>query len=111
MKLGAIDHAAACFKHKNTTPIRGQPTKKSLKWIQIELQENVSSVETNIGEGNHVYLGLLNSDEEHALVPKTQQFVAPTHPVALQIPFYSTPAEALELKNAHAEKKTFVFRM
>ena len=111
MRTGAIDYAAACFKHKTPTPIRGQPNSKSLKRLQTELQANSSSVETDLGGGNHGYLGLLKSDEEHALIPNTQPFVAPTYPAALQLPFTAPIIEALDLKDAHAEKKTSVSRM
>ena len=83
MRIGAIDYAAAYFKYKTPTPIRGQPNSKSLKRLQTELQANSSSVETDLGGGNHGYLGLLKSDGEHALIPNTQPFVAPTYPAAL----------------------------
>ena len=86
MRLGAIDHAAAYFKHKTKIPIRDQPNNKALKRLQTELQENSSSVETDLGGGNHGYLRLLKSDEECALVPNSQLFVAPTYLEALQIP-------------------------
>ena len=105
MRIGAIDYAAAYFKYKTPTPIRGQPNSKSLKRLQTELQANSSSVETDLGGGNHGYLGLLKSDEEYALIPNTQPFDAPTYPAALQLPSTATPIEALELKDAHAEKK------
>ena len=49
MKLGSIDYAAACFKHKTPTPITGQSNNKSLKCLQTELQANGSSVETDLG--------------------------------------------------------------
>ena len=55
--------------------------------------------------GNHGYLGLLKSEDEHALVPNTQPFVAQTYPAALEIPANPIPIEALELKDAHTEKK------
>ena len=83
MKLGAIDYAAAYFKYKTPTPIRGQPNNKSLKRLQTELQASGSSVDTDLGGGNHGYPGLLKSDEEYALIPNTQPFVAPTYPEAL----------------------------
>jgi len=49
MRIGAIDYAAAYFKYKTPTPIRGQPNSKSLKRLQTELQANSSLVETDLG--------------------------------------------------------------
>ena len=105
MRTGAIDYAAAYFKYKTPTPIRGQPNSKSLKRLQTELQANSSLVETNIGGGNHGYLGLLKSDEEYALIPNIQLFVPLTYLIALQLPSTATSIEALEFKNVYAEKK------
>ena len=51
MEPGAIDYAFPYFKYKISTPIRGEPTNKTLKRLQMELQANVSSVETDLGKG------------------------------------------------------------
>ena len=111
MRTGAIDYAAAYFKYKTPTLIRDQPNSKSLKRLQTEFQANSSSVETDLGGGNYGYLDLLKLDEEYALIPNIQPFVALTYPLALRIPSTAIPIEALEIKDAHAEKKTFVSRM
>ena len=72
--------------------------------IQTELQSNSSSVETDLGGRHQGYLGLLKSNEEHALIPITQPFFDTAYPAALQIPSTSTPIEALKLKDVYAEK-------
>lgn len=69
------------------------------------LQANASSVETDLGGGDHGYLGLVLSDEKHASIPGVQPFVAPTYPHPLNIPADDTAIQALELKDVHNESK------
>ena len=80
MAIKAIDYASSYFKYKTPTPIRSEPTHKSLKRLKLELQANASSVETDLGGGNHGYLGLVLTDEEYATILHTQSFVAPNYP-------------------------------
>ena len=82
MKLGIVDYASSYFKYKTPTPIRGEPTHKSLKRLKIELQANASSVETDTGGGNHGYLGLILTEQEYATIPHTDLLFRPTirHP-------------------------------
>ena len=51
--------------------IRGELINKALKRLKLELQSNASSVETNLGGGNHSYLGLVLIDEEYISIPCT----------------------------------------
>ena len=85
MTLGTIDYAFSYFKYKTPTPMGGEPTHESLKWLKLELWANASSVETDLGGENHGYLGLVLTDEEHALIPSTQPFIAPNYPLHLAI--------------------------
>ncbi len=103
--MGVIDYAASYFKFKTPTPITGEPTNKALKRLKSELQANASSVETDLGGGDHGYLGLVLTDAEYATVPGTQPFVAPGYPAALTIPPTATAVEALQLREDHMEKK------
>ena len=105
MTIGTIDYSASYFKYKTPTPIRGEPTNKSLKRLKLELQSNASSVETDLGGGDHGYLGIVLTAEEYAKVPNTEPFVAPNYPPDLVIPANATPIQALELKDKHQEKK------
>ena len=105
MTLGTIDYASSYFKYKTPTPIRGEPTNKSLKRLKLELQANASSVETDLGGGNHGYLGLVLTDEEYASIPHTQPFVPPNYPPPLSIPANATAIRALELKEEYHEAK------
>ena len=71
MNFGTIDYVASYFKYKTPTPIRGIPTYKALKRLKLELQANASSVETDLGSGNHGYLGLVLTDAEYATINNT----------------------------------------
>ena len=44
---------------------------KLLKRLKIELQVNVRSIETNLGEGNHGYLVLVLLDIEYTKILNT----------------------------------------
>lgn len=59
MGIGTIYYLASHFKCKIVTPIRGEPTHKTLKLLQTELRVNASLVEIDLGGGNHGYLGLV----------------------------------------------------
>lgn len=105
MSLGTVDYQSSYFKYKTPTPIRGLPTCSALKRLKKELQANASSVETDLGGGNHGYLGLVLTDQEHNSIPDTQPFVPPTYPPPLVIPSTATAIEALQMKEQHNEQK------
>ena len=90
MGIAIIDYATSYFKYKTPTPIRREATNKALKRLQTELQANASSIETDLGGGNHGYLALVLTDEEYASIPNTQPFVVPTYPPLLVIPTIAT---------------------
>ena len=79
MTLGAADYAASYFKYKTPTPIQGAPTNKTLERLKQELRANASSVESDLGGGDHGYLGLVLTDAKYATVTATP-FVPPTYP-------------------------------
>ena len=89
MTLGAINYVALYFKYKTPTPIQGTPTQKALNRLKAELRANASSVETDLGGGNHGYLGFLLSDAKYANVSPTP-FVVPAYPAPLNIPANAT---------------------
>ena len=80
MNFGTINYAASYFKFKTPTPIRGVPAYKTLNLLKLELQANASSVETDLGGGNHGCLGLVLTDAEHATISDTEPFAAPAYP-------------------------------
>ena len=71
----------------------------------MELQANASSIETELGEDDNGYLGLVLTDAEYASVPNIQSFIVPAYLAALNILAYTTTVKALQLKDKHAESK------
>ena len=104
MTLGSIDYAASYFKYKTPTPIQGTPTNRTLKHLKTELRANASSVESELGGGDHGYLGLVLTDVEYATVPPTP-FAAPAFPGPLVIDPNATQVEALNRREEHNEQK------
>ena len=87
MTLGSIDYAASYFKYKTPTPIQGTPTNKNLKRLKTELQANASSIESDLGDGDHGYLGLVLTNKEYASkTPAPPPFVPSAYPADLDIP-------------------------
>ena len=86
MALGVIDYTSSFFKYKTPTPIHGTPTNKTLKRLKTELRANASSVESELGGGDHGYLGLVLTDAEYArITPAPSAFLPPAYPAALNI--------------------------
>lgn len=104
MANGNIDYAALYFKYKIPNPINGEPTNKSLKRLKTELRANASSVDTDLGGGDHGYLGLVLSDAEYArITPTPAAFVAPNFPGALVIDPNLTAMQAVQVRETHKE--------
>ena len=85
MTTGTVDYASSYFKYKTPTPIIGTPTNKTLKRLKQELRANAANVESDLGGGDHGYLGLILTNVEYALV-SNDAFVAPNYPDPLPIP-------------------------
>ena len=104
MTLGSIDYASAYFKYKTPQFIQGVPTNQTLKRLKTELRANASSVESNLGGGDHDYLGLVLSDTEYAAInPAPPPFVSPPYPGNLHIPNNTPTMQAINLKEQHNE--------
>ena len=93
MTLGAINYVASYFKYKTPTPIQGTPTYKALNRLKAKLRANASSVETDLGGGNHGYLVL--SDAKYANVSLTP-FLIPAYPAPLNILANATQVQAFK---------------
>ena len=102
---GNIDYANTYFKYPTPTPITGKPTNKSLKRLKNELRANASSVDTDLGGGDHGYLGLVLTDVEYANInPTPQAFIAPAFPGTLTIPATATAVQAVQARQIHNEQ-------
>ena len=109
MASGAVDYAASYFKYKTPTPIIGAPSHKTLKRLKQELRANASSVDTDLGGGDHGYLGLVLTDEEYLRVAPNTPFVAPEFPCSLLIPANTDMVTAMNLREAH-KRDTNLYR-
>ena len=76
-----------------------------MKRLKLELQANASSVETDLGSSDYSYLRLMLMDQEYAMIPGTQSFVAPTYLSTLNISNNTTSIEALNLKDQYLEER------
>ena len=56
-------------------PIKGEPTYKIFKILQIELQTSTNIVKTDLNRGNHSYLALVLSDAVYVSMPHMQSFI------------------------------------
>ena len=95
MALRTIDYVSLYFKYKAPAPIREEPTHKSPKRLKMELQASASSVEWDLGEGNHRYLGFVLTDQEYASIPHIAPFIPSNYPPALNISIGTTPIQSL----------------
>ena len=71
MTSGAVDYTASYFKFKTPMPIIGTPTHKTLKRLKQELRANASSVESDLGGGDHGHLGLVLIPAEYSSISAT----------------------------------------
>ena len=102
---GNVDYANTYFKYKNPTPINDEPTHKALKRLKNELRANASSVDTDLGGGDHGYLGLVLTDPEYANInPAPPAFIAPVFPGPLTIPATATAVQAVQARETHNEQ-------
>ena len=83
-----IDYVATYFPHKTQIPICGEPTNADLKRLKTDLRANASSVDSNLGGGDHGYLGLVLSNTEYLAIPTVSNtaFVPPPYPGPFVLP-------------------------
>ena len=72
-----VCYASIYFPYKSPTPIQGEPTYKTLKRLKNELRTNASSVDTDLGGGDHGYLRLVLTDAEYARVAPKNSIYCP----------------------------------
>ena len=93
------------FKYPVPTTINGEPTNMSIKRLQTEIRANANSVNTDLGGGNHRYLGLYLSNIEYTWInPAPTPFEAPAWSSALSINPATTTVDTLHAKEMHHEK-------
>ena len=76
-----FDYGTLYINYPVPTPINIEPTNKTIKRLKHELCVNTSSMDTDLGGGNHGYLILYLSDVEYVqMIPTPTPFVAPVWP-------------------------------
>ena len=75
----SINYKDTLIKWYNLTPICGKPTFETLHNLWDDIKANAKSVYSNLGGGEHGYLGLVLTSVQYALVSPIL-FIYPTHP-------------------------------
>ena len=105
-----IDYVTVYFPHKTPTLVLGEPTYNDIKRIKTELRADASSVESDLGGGDHGYLFLTLSDTEYLLIPGiTAIVVPPTWPGTYTVDQGFTQLKALQAREQH-KKHVRVYR-
>ena len=65
MSLVTVEAMLESFPNNPVTKIEGEPTYQTLRLLEVELIQNASSIMTELGGGNHGYLGLVLSAEKY----------------------------------------------
>ena len=73
----SVNYKDSYFEHLVRTVIRGEPTYETLHHLKNKLKANVSSVPTNLGGGNHGYLGMILTPAEYFRIAPTDPFACP----------------------------------
>jgi len=108
-----VDYSKTYLPCDIPTKIEGKPSYSILTNLKKELQANASSMDSELGGGNHGYLGLVLNDVEYTAITGTTPFIAPAYPLALTIPDTATQIEAISrrtIKNSikHLINENFI---
>jgi hypothetical protein len=68
MKYTAVEDVTASFPHPILPTVHGEPDYKTIHTIRKLIQENVRAIDTHLGGGALVHLGLIVSDASYAMV-------------------------------------------
>ena len=85
----------------------GRPNYDTLHLLHNEIKYNAISVQSNLGGGQHGYLGLVVRPTTYVMISKNH-FVNPVHPGTLIIPVLQTHQNQDELKR-HYSKNLRIF--
>ena len=106
-KISTANYCETIFEHPELTKIIGVLTYDTLHLLHKKIKSNTMAVHSNIGGGQHRYLGLVVSPNSCALLSNTL-FVSNIHPLNLVIPVVATHQAQDELKRQY-EKNLRVF--
>ena len=79
MMVSTFNYRKKIFEHPNLSKITGVLTYDTLHLLHNEIKSNALAVHSNIGGGQHGYLGLVVSLTAYYVLTKTP-FVSQVHP-------------------------------
>ena len=92
------------FPHSSIEKIKGEPTYYSIKEVERKLIKNASSFPSELGGGNHGYLGLVLKPTKYQLVTG-ETFTPHPNPGSLPIfPANPTQPQIAQVSNTHKEQ-------
>ena len=100
MKISTINHRKNIFEHPDLTNIIGVPNYDTLHLLHSEIKSNALAVHSNLGGGQHGYLGLVVRPTAYVLLSNTP-FFCPVHPITLGIPVVATHHAQDEFKGQY----------
>ena len=84
MKLtSSVKYKDSYFEHPVLTTIHRESTYETLHHLKNELKANTSSVPTNLGGGNHGYLGMVLTQAEYHRILPNNPLIRPPNPGVL----------------------------
>ena len=89
------------FEHPVLTTIRWEPTYETLHHLKNKLKSNTISVPTNLGGGNHGYLGMVLTPAEYRRILSNDPFTRPPNPGVLIQNMNGTAAQIASAENNH----------
>ena len=102
MRISTINYHETIFEHPDLTKITNVPTYETLHLLHNKIKANAMAVPSNIGGGQHSYLGLVASLTSYALLANTP-FVRQVHTGNLRIPIADICHAQEELKRQYNE--------
>ena len=100
---GKITTIQSRFQYPTPRIIRGEPTHQDLKRLNTELRANASSIDSDLGGGDHGYLGLVLTAPEYTAVCTTA-FTPPTFPAPLTLSATATAVEAAVTRDERQDR-------
>ena len=103
MTISTVNYREKIFDHPDLTKITGVPTYETLHLLHNEIKANTMAVQSNLGSGQHGYLGLVFILTYYVLLTNTP-FVLQVYPGKLRIPIAVTCHAQEELKRQYEKK-------
>jgi hypothetical protein len=73
MKYATVEDGIASFPHSILPTVKGEPDYQTIHAIRKVLQANARAIDTHLGGGDLVHLGLIVSDASYAMIsPATE---------------------------------------